>query len=319
MSTLPSPATFAFVSGHEFGEATFRAILGLPEYGSKLRCSLLACLDQVKSSVTVGYTDLGPFAAGNGVPVEYIRSIKTEAAHNLLRESAPDYLMIVGWSELAPSAILDIPKSKHRAVTRHTASYGCIGMHQTLLPEGRGRAPIPWAIIKGLNRTGVTAFLLEEAADAGGIVDQVQIPIDPKETATTLFEKARRAHIELGARLGVRMSARALSWTDQDERLASSWPRRRPEDGRIDFSWTAVEIDRFVRALTPPYPGAFLLWANEKIRVHKAETLQSVHTELPGTILATDPFLVVAVKDAAIRVEVIEGPRVPFVAGKVLT
>jgi methionyl-tRNA formyltransferase len=319
MSTQPSPATFTFVTGHEFGEATFRAILGLPEYGTKLRCALLACLDHVKSSMTVGYTDLGPFAAKNGVSVEYIRSIKTEAAHNLLRESAPDYLMIVGWSELAPSAILDIPKSKHRGIARHTASYGCIGMHQTLLPEGRGRAPIPWAIIKGLKRTGVTAFLLEEAADAGGIVDQLQIPIDPTETATTLFEKARKAHIELGARLGMRMAARALSWTDQDERLASTWPRRRPEDGRIDFSWTAVEIDRFVRALAPPYPGAFFIWASEKIRVHKAETLQSAHAEPPGTILAIDPFLVVAVKDAAIRVDVLERPVVPFVAGKILT
>ena len=237
---------------------------------------------------------------------------------NLLRESAPDYLMIVGWSELAPSAILDIPKSKHRGVARHTASYGCIGMHQTLLPEGRGRAPIPWAIIKGLNRTGVTAFLLEEAADAGGIVEQIQIPIDPTETATTLFDKARMAHIELGARLGKRMAMRALSWTDQDERLASTWPRRRPEDGRIDFSWTAVEIDRFVRALTPPYPGAFFLWANEKIRVHKVETLQLAHTEDPGTVLATNPSLIVAVKDAAIRFEVFERPRVPLVAGTIL-
>ena len=318
MSTQPSPATFAFVTHHEFGEATFRAIVGLPEYGTKLRCSLLACLDQAKSSVTVGYTDLGPFADKSGVPVEYIRSIKTEAAQNLLRESAPDYLMIVGWSELAPSAILDIPKSKHRGGTRHTASYGCIGMHQTLLPEGRGRAPIPWAIIKGLNRTGITAFLLEAAADAGGIIEQIQIPIDPTETATTLFDKARTAHIELGARLGMRMVARSLSWTDQDERLASTWPRRRPEDGKIDFSWTAVEIDRFVRALTPPYPGAFFLWANEKIRVHKVETLQLAHTEDPGTVLATNPSLIVAVKDAAIRFEVVERPRVPLVAGAIL-
>jgi methionyl-tRNA formyltransferase len=204
----------------------------------------------------VGYTDLGPFAAKSGAPVEYIQSIKTEAAQNLLRESAPDYLMIVGWSELAPSAILDIPKLKHGGVARHTASYGCIGMHQTLLPEGRGRAPIPWAIIKGLNRTGVTTFLLEEAADAGGIVDQIQIPLDATETATTLFDKARMAHIELGARLGKRIATRALSWIDQDERLASTWPRRRPEDGRIDFSWTAVEIDRFVRALTIPRAAA---------------------------------------------------------------
>src|SRR6186997_3193221 len=139
MSTEPAPATFAFVTGHEFGEATFRAILGLPEYGMKLTCSLLACLDQTKSSVTVGYTDLGPFAAKRGVPVEYIRSVKSEATRDLLRQSNPDYLMIVGWSELAPSAVLDIPKSKYRGAARHSASYGCIGMHQTLLPEGRGR------------------------------------------------------------------------------------------------------------------------------------------------------------------------------------
>jgi len=279
---------------------------------------LLVCLDHAKSNATVGYTDLGPFAAKSGVRVEYIRSIKTEAALNFLRESAPDYLMIVGWSELAPSTILDIPKSKHRGVTRHTASYGCIGMHQTLLPEGRGRAPIPWAIIKGLNRTGVTAFLLEEAADAGGIIDQFRIPIDPTETATTLFAKARMAHIELGARLGRRMATRALSWSDQEERLASTWPRRRPEDGKIDFSWTAVEIDRLVRALTPPYPGAFFIWVNEKVRVHKVETLELAHTEECGTILATEPSLVVAVKDAAIRVEVFEKSRVPLVVGKVL-
>jgi methionyl-tRNA formyltransferase len=318
MSTQPSPVTFTFVTGHEFGEATFRAILGLPEYGTELRCSLLACLDQVRSSATVGFTDLGPFATKSGVPVRYIRSIKTEAAYNLLREAAPDYLLIVGWSELAPSTILDIPKSKHRSVVRHTASHGCIGMHQTLLPEGRGRAPIPWAIIKGLNRTGVTAFLLEEAADAGGIIDQIQIPIDPTETATTLFYKARMAHSELGARLGMRMATRALSWTDQDERLASTWPRRRPEDGRIDFSWPATEIDRLVRALAPPYPGAFFVSANEKIRVHKIELLQLAHSEDPGTILATDPSLIVALKDAAIRLEVFERPQVPLVVGTIL-
>lgn len=318
MSTQASPATFAFVTGHEFGEATFRAILHLPEYGLKLRCSLLACLDEAKSSVTVGYTDLGPFAAKSGVPVEYIQSIKSEATLNLLRESAPDYLMIVGWSELAPTAILDIPKSKHGGVARHTASYGCIGMHQTLLPEGRGRAPIPWAIIKGLSRTGVTTFLLEEAADAGGIVDQFPIPIDPTETATTLFAKARMAHIELGARLGKRIATRALTWTDQDERRASTWPRRRPQDGKIDFSSTAAEIERFVRALTSPYPGAFFRWANETIRVHKVEILELENTNLPGTILATAPYPIVAVKDGAIRFKIFEQPRMPLVSGTIL-
>jgi hypothetical protein len=125
------------------------------------------------------------------------------------------------------------PKVEASRVARHTASYGWIGMHQTLLSEGRGRAPTPWAIIRGLNRTGATAFLLEQAANAGGIVAQIQIPIDATETATTLSDKARMAHIDLGARLRKRMATRALSWIDQDKRLASTWPRRRPEDGRL--------------------------------------------------------------------------------------
>ena len=114
------------------------------------------------------------------------------------------------------------------------------------------------------------------------------------------------------------MATHALSWTTQDERIASIWPRRRPEDGRIDFSWTAVEIDRFVRALTPPYPGAFFLWGDEKIRVHKIEMLELAHTKSPGTIIATEPSLIIAVKDGTIRVDVSERSRLPLVAGAVL-
>src|SRR5262249_13196366 len=127
MPTQSSPATFAFVTGHEFGEATFRAILSFPEYGTKLRCSLLACLDQAKSSVTVGYTDLGPFAANSGVPVEYIRSIKTEAAQNLLRDSAPDYLMIVGLNWRHPRFSISQSRSTEvsRVTLRCTAALEC--------------------------------------------------------------------------------------------------------------------------------------------------------------------------------------------------
>lgn len=318
MRTPPSPATFAFVTGHECGEATFRAILSLPEYGTALRCSMLVCLDHHKSNTTAGFTDPGPFATQHGIQVEYVRSIKTESALNLLSDSAPDYLMIVGWSELAPPAILDIPKSKHIGVARHTERYGSIGIHPSLLPEGRGRAPIPWAIIKGLSQTGVSAFLLEPEADSGGIVEQLEIQIAATETATTLFEKVKAGHTELGFRLGRAMATRSLAWTPQDERLASVWPRRRPEDGKIDFTRPAAEIDRLVRALTPPYPGAFFLNGTEKVRVHNIEVLRIAHTEVPGTIVATDPAPVIAVGDGAVRLTSFEPLASPLVAKRVL-
>ena len=85
-------------------------------------------------------------------------------------------------------------------------------MHPTLLPEGRGRAPIPWTIVRSLNSTGVTAFLLEEEPDAGGIILQRAISVDSAETATTLFEKIGRLHEELGEMLIETLASRNLCW-----------------------------------------------------------------------------------------------------------
>src|SRR5207245_7813391 len=105
------------------------------------------------------------------------------------------------------------------------------GMHPTLLPRHRGRAPIPWAILSGLARTGVTLFEIDDAtADSGPIVGQVEVPVEPDETATTLFDKLARAHVDL-IRLAVPgLIAGTAPRVPQDPRRASTWPRRTPAD-----------------------------------------------------------------------------------------
>jgi methionyl-tRNA formyltransferase len=176
-------------------------------------------------------------------------------------------------------------------------------MHPTLLPSGRGRAPIPWTIIKGLDQTGVTAFLLEEEADSGGIVLQEAIQISLGETATSLFAKCATAHQLLGRRLASILASKSLTWVEQDASLATVWPRRRPQDGLIHFGESVYAIDRLVRALAPPYPGAFFYYEGRRIAVNQVEVLVPFDEAPAGSIVAVSNsgMPTIAAADGAIR------------------
>src|SRR6266542_5968556 len=112
-----------------------------------------------------------------------VNSPETIAA---VREAEPDLIFIVGWSQLVLDEFIGLPR------------HGVFGMHPTLLPKHRGRAAIPWAILCGLAKTGVTLFQIANAtADSGPIVGQAEVPIAADETATSLFERLTEAHVKL--------------------------------------------------------------------------------------------------------------------------
>ena len=114
------------------------------------------------------------------------------------RQLEPELVFVVGWSQLVRDPFIEL------------ASEGVFGMHPTLLPRHRGRAPIPWAILTGLARTGVTLFEIADAtADSGAIVGQREVEISPDETATTLFARVADAHVELVRELVPQLVARA--------------------------------------------------------------------------------------------------------------
>ena len=145
-------------------------------------------------------------------------------------------------------------------------------MHPTLLPVGRGRAAIPWAILKGLRQTGVTMFKLDEGVDTGDIIGQGIIDIDNKTTATELYKKVDDMHVTLISRYWDNIVNDRVSLTKQDESKATIWPGRRPEDGEIFNSMTMDEADKMVRAVTHPYPGAFYKDGDKIIRIWSART-----------------------------------------------
>ncbi len=147
------------------------------------RIDLFITLRDEKAKKKSGRVYLDEFAARNNVPLLKISNINDNEVIEALKKQEIDWLFIIGWSQIAKKKLLETP------------NYGCIGMHPTLLPVGRGRAAIPWAILKGLNETGVTMFKLDKGIDTGAIIGKGIIPLDNNVTATELYEKVNQEHI----------------------------------------------------------------------------------------------------------------------------
>ncbi|WP_396774783.1 methionyl-tRNA formyltransferase [Microbispora sp. H10885] len=256
----------------------------LNQDGHNLSIGLAVSVRQKTTIATTGVATLESLAEAHEIPHRFVESVKSESAVGIVAEAFPDYVMVIGLSELAPTSILDAPMTTVGASRRHGSGHGVIGMHPTLLPEGRGRAPIPWTIIKGLRTSGVTAFLLEEEPDAGGIVLQRKLLVGERETATTLFKRMGRIHGELGRALVPLLAERRLTWVEQSQNAVSVWPRRTREDGLIDFSDSVTAVDRLIRALTPPYPGAYFHYRGMTVVIHEAYPIQQPCGLPPGTI-----------------------------------
>jgi methionyl-tRNA formyltransferase len=159
-------------------------------------------------------------------------------------------------------------------------------MHPTLLPRHRGRAPIPWAILSGLARTGVTLFeIVDATADSGSIVGQVVVDIAPDETATTLFARIADAHVQLMRDFVPQLIARTAPRIPQDPTRASSWHRRTAADGIIDWETRAHYLSDWVRAQTRPYPGAFTFLGGERVIVWGARAVELAEPAPAGTIV----------------------------------
>ncbi|HGJ5881992.1 bifunctional UDP-4-amino-4-deoxy-L-arabinose formyltransferase/UDP-glucuronic acid oxidase ArnA [Arsenophonus sp.] len=170
------------------------------------------------------------------------------------------------------------------------APKGAFNLHGSLLPKYRGRVPINWAILHGETETGVTLHKMIAKPDAGDIVAQEKISIDAKDTALVLHEKIRQAAEQLLADTLPLIKVGDYSATLQDESKATYFGRRSAEDGLIDWSKSATEVNNLVRAVTEPYPGAFTYLAESKMIVWRARVLEKSHDKLPGTIISPEPL-----------------------------
>ena len=210
-----------------------------------VKLDLLITLNDHKSKLKSGRIYLDQLAHEHEIELFKVNHINAPEVIEKIKEKEIDWLFIIGWSQIASEETIKAPK------------LGVIGAHPTLLPEGRGRAAIPWAIIKGLEQTGVTFFKMDQGVDTGDILAQEIIPIEDRETATTLYKKIDVAHVSLFLDTLPKLISGNYYLQKQDESKATYWEGRTPADGEIKPTMTYEEVDRLVRATTHPYPGAF--------------------------------------------------------------
>ena len=161
------------------------------------------------------------------------------------RAANPDFLFSFYYRYMLSSAWLEVPRR------------GALNMHGSLLPKYRGRAPVHWAILNGEPATGASLHYMVEKPDAGALVDQQSVPIGENDTALDVSLKVAAAAEQVLRRSLPALVAGSALARPLDLSQGSYFGRRRPEDGRIDWRRGAREIHDLVRAVTPPFPGAF--------------------------------------------------------------
>jgi methionyl-tRNA formyltransferase len=193
-----------------------------------------------------------------GLPVHQPERVRRPEVVEQLRALAPEAMVVVGYGQIIPQAILDIPPK------------GIINVHASLLPKYRGAAPIQWSIARGETRTGVTTMKIDAGLDTGDMLLKWETEIGPEETA-----------VELGARLAV-AGADLLVQTlaelgtivpqKQDEAQATYAPILKKEDGEIDWTMSSQDILNRIRGFVP-WPGCYTLWQGQRLRIWKARRL----------------------------------------------
>lgn len=249
-----------FVTCVQLGLSCMEAIY---EAGGSLEFAMTLPDDKATSKSGRVYID--DFCASHGITLLKSSHVNNADVIDCIRKLDIDWLFIIGWSQIASVDVLSAPKK------------GVFGMHPTLLPEGRGRAAIPWAILKGLDKTGVTLFQMDAGVDTGPVAIQIEIPLTSNVTASELYSQVDVAHVRLIHDVVPRILSDQLVLTPQDHSKATVWLGRKPEDGEINLNGSVHDADKLVRAVTHPYPGAFFYCNGVKRIVWSAKVMSETH------------------------------------------
>lgn len=250
-------------------------------------CGIVCIPERFKES-TSGYVDLSEIAEKHGIPCFKSRRLHIKKCVEFIKNLNPDLMVVYGWQRIIKPEVLKIPKL-------------AIGFHASFLPKYRGSAPVNWAIINGETKTGITMFELTEGVDEGPIYGQKAFPIHQEDTCATVYKKSARFATIL-------ILEELKNWKkgifNKKPNPSSSYPimpRRRPNDGLIDWSRTTKQNYDWVRALTKPYPGAFTYLNDKKIIIWEAKPLYRNPDESEFAFKCSDGHLLVT------KYEVIHG------------
>ena len=220
-------------------------------------------------------------AVEHGLPVYQPRTLRDGSSDDLIKELAPDIIVVVAYGCIIPPQLLHVAKS------------GCINLHVSMLPKYRGSAPIQWAVLNGDAGTGVTIMQLDEGLDTGDILMVEPVAIDPEETSGSLFDRVSA----VGARTLVtaleKIEAREFVPQKQDDAAATLAPPLTKDMARFDFTQDAAHIHNWVRGMNP-WPMAWFEQDGKRIKVLECHLAPNEQNAVPGTVLSLKPLTIAA-------------------------
>jgi methionyl-tRNA formyltransferase len=214
-------------------------------------------------------------AISAGLPVFQPEKIKGQDFLAQLRDFQPDLIIVAAYGRILPSPLLHMPR------------LGTLNVHGSILPKYRGAAPIQWALLNGESETGVTIMQMDEGMDTGDILLTKRIPITNDDTSGSLLEKLSKLGGRALAEALDLLRANRLFPVKQDDSQASAAPLLTKDMGRIDWSWPAARIGRFIRGLDP-WPTAYTSLAGKRLRLFKPEVVEQASID-SGTAEASSP------------------------------
>lgn len=236
------------------------------------------------------YTPVKESAIKLNIPVYQPNKVKEPEFVEILKEINPDAIVVIAFGQIISKEILDLPK------------YGCINVHASLLPKYRGAAPIQWAVIDGEEVSGVTTMYMAEGIDTGDIIDMTVVPLEPKETGGSLFDKLALEGAELIVKTLEKLENGTAKRTPQIDELSTHVGKITKELGCIDFSKSAKEIECLIRGLNP-WPSAYTFMDGKIMKIWDAEVVDEKIEKIPGTIIEKGKdFIKVATGEGVLKI-----------------
>ena len=259
-----------FIGSVRFSEKTLTKLI-------YMKANIIGVCTLEKSPFNADHVDLTPLCKKHNIPVKYTTDVNSDENIDWINSLAPDVIFCFGWSQLLKSELLNL------------APLGVVGYHPAALPANRGRHPLIWALVLGMEETASTFFFMDEGTDSGDILSQRPIKISEEDNAGTIYQKIIETSLDQIEKFVPVLTSSSYQRVSQDQSKASYWRKRRKKDGKIDWRMSATSIHNLVRGLTKPYVGAHFKLEGEAIKVWETVVVENNEKNIePGKIISAD-------------------------------
>ena len=261
----------------------------------KAKANIIGVITKAESAFNSDFKDLTPLCKKNNIPYICVNSVNDNESVEFIKKMNPDIGYCLGWSQLVKNDVIKM------------FPMGMVGYHPAALPYNRGRHPIIWALVLGLEKTASSFFMIEMGADTGDIISQRSVDISYEDNAETLMDKLLICGAKQIVEITEDIEKGTIERIPQMKASGNSWRRRGKKDGLIDWRMSSRAIYNLVRGLTKPYVGAHFLVDDKEVQVWSVREIickDGLYGNIePGKVIdVTDNSFIVKAGDNLIEV-----------------